>query len=472
MDKQNVSSVSASVPKPQRQRRQRRRRPRRQRAQKKNENMQVAVVKDPLRVELERAYGAMRRQRPIPNMASLMNHFNSAESLKWILRVLSPCHPLAPRPIGIPDTVGGLQMSIDQKLLISIPPPTYTTNKPAGATSWNVVIYIPPSQDQACWILRRWDGDNTDVTPWVLSGATTTSSPVWTSYDYQSFGTNYWSQWYYPEWQASGSYLSAVSMQSRRMYHGITCYLIANSMSDQGMITATQIAPGAQLTTKNYGTNQVADGEMLCCYPMPSVSSEGIYQLGDRCFEGEARKGIYMPLRMAEGTILMQPTQQLTRVAFVPRGGQGAYSPDQDLVAWQTHHAVMDNNFNAGIIRFDGLSATGQPGGDASIRLKIHCGLNFTPQVGSIYNNTATVVEKADEAAIAFVADVSDDLPLAFEASENDLGSIFGTIANVAKSIGNVAHPIASAIGDLNIPMVSPIAKAVSGVLNAFGFGR
>jgi len=429
-------------------------------------------MRDPLHVELVKMYSAMRRQRPLPNIEMLKGHFNSAESLKWILRVLSPCHPLAPRPIGIPDTVGGQQMSIDQKLLITVPPPTYTTNKPAGATSWACFIYIPPSQDQACWIARIWEGDNTQIAPYALSGATSTSSPVWTSFDYQSFGTNYWSQWFFPEWQESGSYLSQVALQSRRMYHGVTVHLIANSQCDQGVVTATQIAPGAQIRTWNYGDNIVADGEEILTYPFPPMSSENIYQTGDRCYEGLARDGIYMPLRMCEGTIMMQSTQQITRQAFVPRGGATGYSPDQQLVAWQTHHCVMDNNFNAGLIRFDGISATGQPGGNATLRLKIHCGLNFTPQTGSIYNNTATVVEKADEAAIAFVADVSDDLPLAFVAAENDLGTIFGKVADIAKSIGNVAHPIAGAIGDLNIPVVSPIAKAVSGVLSAFGFGR
>jgi len=263
---------------------------------------------------------------------------------------------------------------------------------------------------------------------------------------------------------------------ARVIWSGVTVELIASALNNAGIVTGALVGHGAEWgvvegadTTPPSapGTvRQLDNGQPLSRMASPMLQSSDLFETSEKCYTGSARDGIYMPRKMLAASMPMRSTNEMSPICILDRIGGGLDVPNSMQI---THHALIDTNWSCANVIFEGLSATGQPGGSASLRVKMLTGLNGTPQEKSNWSANATQVEAADLGAITAIADISDDLDIAYPAKFNDLSAILGPIMGVAKTIGGVAKPIASILGDMDIPVVSGIAKGIGSLLSGIG---
>jgi len=162
--------------------------------------------------------------------------------------------------------------------------------------------------------------------------------------------------------------------------------------------------------------------------------------------QAEAKSGSYMPCRPSDPTVEFTPTSEYRYVGYTNAGtALVQYVPPEGI----TPYDLWLRGWNVTVDNFMGLDMRG------NLRIKTREGLEMETSTGSSYGPFATPALPRDDMAMEVLREYSRCEPHAYPAEFNDLG----------KMIPEIIGGLASAIENLGIPIISPIAGGVRKVV-------
>lgn len=261
----------------------------------------------------------------------------------------------------------------------------WTQSAPAGTTnSWSYLFVAIPS-------------------PIMLTASTVTNdatTPVTTDY-----------YWYNNQISGSGAvgksttWLQAVNA-ARLVYYGVTLFMDAPALSDQGTMCGAQVQQTWKVTY-NLTTPTAA-------YNGPALGYDNLINLPG-AVQWVAREGAYVPIKLSSSN---QYIQQSTVYSY-----SGLTSP----TTAQTIPQILDGML--GVLSFKNLSV------NTSIRVTLRMGVEVQVPPSSPYSPFTRVPLMPDSDAITSYFTIASRLTDVYPASYNDWGKLWGVIKKVAGSV-------------------------------------
>jgi len=291
----------------------------------------------------------------------------------------------------------------------------------------------------------------------------------------------------------------------RHQFSSVTIHQIAAAVSDQGQVYAAQFPPMLRengMWVADGFQNEVGDSFVGRSFTtvLPSNESQ-MSAMAPGYYMGESREGVYLPLKLAgptqpfgcaqwcgptengaaqwyasTPTNTIQPGAMLQVAPFtngldVPWPYRYMYSSSVSAGFTTPTVLAMDTGFDntcIGVAIFRGLSGS-NTGFGTSLQLKTCNGLELvaTPEAADrVYaEHPAPYEPRALEAYYALCL----ELPDAFPASFNSLGSILDAIRSVASRVWNVVEKPITAVAGAAIPAAAAMLAQRYGVPIATG---
>lgn len=312
-----------------------------------------------------------------------------------------------------------------------------------------------------------------------------------------------WSKWvpvHMPVFQtgASGtaSTLDSMGLTSHRgMGKGLTMYLDAPALADQGRLIAGQIKPQVQkeeydfsLSSTTGASPQSGSGRFEGWGYYVPLSEDELVQQDPKCAQWHARDGCYIPHRFVQpkqdfvatnpGTLGHAPgSSDSTALAQVPLTGLWLMnepsttlelSHTMDMITGGTwtaalsglyDPAIMDwgysepENFYTSVTFFLGIS--NQASVQVKTRLHVEAEALGRNSASAPFSHQSPML---DRQALDLVAKVGQVQQHVFFAADNDLGSI---LASIGKILPGIVTPVADIVGSSGIPILGDIGKVV-----------
>lgn len=232
----------------------------------------------------------------------------------------------------------------------------------------------------------------------------------------------------------------------RRTYCGYTTAMSASDLYNEGVVVAGQWKADC---TKKPQVQSVTTGSVdvrnTWVYNYPPAFLQDIEQADEKKFDGEAKNGVYMPLRLWEPTVC--DTQSVEY--FNTRGVVNTDLPPEGIANEYDALNYFLKGWGFGVINYSGLDYK------ATIRISRVEGLELVPAQRSVYGPIATSAYADDNRAFQLAREITREQKHGFPSDYNDLGGMLG---NILAGIGN-------AVGNLGIPVISDIARPVGNIL-------
>jgi hypothetical protein len=235
----------------------------------------------------------------------------------------------------------------------------------------------------------------------------------------------------------------------RLAYYGVTVYLDAPALANQGSVVACQypcIPTIQSLTGPATQVGLATPSHLVVRYQAEDTPSyETIMQMPNS-YSGQFKEGLYLPLKLDsnhaqwrtqndlvfDGTGFAAPNANNRIVPILPADVGGLYpgttgiyyDPNTDLFGGATHYLPAINNLGA--IAFQGIS------GQASVRVVVRMGYECMVQPGTAYTSFIKVSPAFDPVAITSYFMISRQLKDAYPAEYNDLGKLWEIIKKAA----------------------------------------
>lgn len=410
-------------------------------------------------------------------------------------------HPADPVPglTGYPDESANPQamVSYNQAYQIEYPGTDYIDE----SETWNIQMIKLPNDAQSI-VMVAWAASTPSPPTQVWSFVFGSYGADGYAIDYQSHGRwNYVTvgeHKYAVRWQgvtgidfvnnSDGQVNGTVSRilqfadKWRPITSGLTVHLDAATLTDQGKLYAGQVScdnsqesvtlleavgepPENKPYTQNY--NKVD-------FPLTYAELTQDDHLG---LVTEARKGVYVPIRISDkenpyvptsynlantsatggrwtfedsvgtGMLRLGPWLNKSGQVTAVTNGQGLSIPSS-----------LSGHLMAAVVIFAGIHKT------SSLNMRSYGSLSVTCDRESPYAVFIQGAPVVDEQALRAAAMLSQHMPHAFPAEFNDLGKLWGVIKDVVKIVPGVAD----VLGGMGIPVVSDIANVVGGVAKMF----
>lgn len=394
-----------------------------------------------------------RGSRLLPEIEKRLERYGvTCPSRDWLIRAM---HPAGETPCpGFPDE-SAVQVMRPQFRTES------TISAPSGSPSWDLMlITIPGDVTMVYWGSGPAGTDFTgNVPPPGCFGGAITIQP---SAD-QPGSIGYLSSTAVA-YNVSTRRSTAFPQAFRHMYASMTLDLIAAAVSDQGEVYSAQFPPNWFVSSQAQacGTGNTVTGYINAAVPhkltLPLTESD-MALLAPDYYSGQARDGVYVPLRFAG------PTNPFVKQDVVPLFSGGPLEPgllvnENGLgslpvipfvglpsptagVSWISAipgamtGAGSDtglSKMNSSVTIFRGLAGSAGVF-PSSVKVKLCVGLELMPYTSTpdrVYAQPALAFDpRTLEAYYAAVVGMRD----AYPASYNGFGEILSTIAGVAKSV-------------------------------------
>lgn len=266
--------------------------------------------------------------------------------------------------------------------------------------------------------------------------------------------------------------------RTRAMYNGITVHLDAPTLADQGRLVAAQLPLemregtyqsgfAAKLAQDDIGET-TALSSPIQAYTLPQgfpYTESSLFQATPGAVVWEAREGVYIPLRFREPVHLFEADRIETLFSVVREDKttaaiQGTVFGNVPDAETRNLTVGVPNNMLSSIILIRGIDKR------ANLQVKSRIGLESLvegPTQVAPFQHASPILDKR---AIDQVTRLSQASPQAYPACYNDFSAILNTIKGV---ISGFVKPIAGALGDLGIPIISDVAGGINGIIGQLG---
>ena len=417
-----------------------------------------SMPKNPRATRKQKAAGFINRngQRYVIGKGNIADPRNIVASMgatgpgrSWAVRALHPCgEDLTGTLRGIPDRTSMPICCPEGRLFTNVTKPSLSVRtQPEGndfdwgkVKTWNLCIISLPS-DRGLIVLQANASDAfVDTNPaenasigvwnWVKPDATPSDSVTVASAACMILEV--------PVISSSTS-LESVAQSFRVDYFGVTTHLNAPALSNQGRVVAGQV-------TGNYHqpelTNPSAQAEVWDIHVL--MDQVQLTQTDVSVYNGEAKKGVYLPHRIAN------PVVNLKQIPKLPRNVRINPPSDGEIVGGDLGDtAFIDTDWLVGVQFYLGIDPA------ASVDVKVRLGLEFGVSFDSPWRPFVMKSPLLDQKALDVVATLAQSEPHAYEAKYNDLGKILNNIG--------------SGLGQMGIPIVSDVANTVTPIVSTIG---
>jgi len=289
--------------------------------------------------------------------------------------------------------------------------------------------------------------------------------------------------------------VAAGAWEWRRRYAGMTAYMTASALNDQGTVYAstfaTQYVRGGPVDGPTVGSQ--ASTCVSHAYNVP-LDETSLQQVSPKPYVAPARHGVYLPsrfldfdmrlvemIRTSDAMMCQGIDSATTQVSFLNSETAGAISTvgipclsrpllmeGNFLSAWPSYAWVNPANQTAGTQPLDSGHSGMTPGvmifrglsNAASITVRSYYGLELVPTIYSSFRQFCKPAPAYSEIALRTYAAVSHELQYAYPASYNSFGDLLGVIHKVASVL---YPPLRSLVS--SIPVVGKIATGVGDAL-------
>jgi len=370
----------------------------------------------------------------------------------WCVKALHPSDPLT-SVRGVPDQSAGPSTTENWQQQVTVPAPPDATS---SATSWDAKIYF--TDDPAYWgFIETSPNAGNGSTYSVVNAAMATMGAITATTDAITSATkgvcDSFTRW-------------------RRAYAGLTGYLVAPQLSNQGTITAAQYmvrptvlgspcrtagsADAKATKTGGAGAVNAGGNARILAHPLIAYRSTDLYDYDTlqgmpNAFVGQARDGFYMPLKLDSNHAAWHTRSDLVYdgsrydvvgdewvnptldVHTTEMGGAGLYnqvanpySGDGATVFHGWPHLLPCTSITGAII-FKGLSM------EASLLLQYRMGYECACLPGTIFAPYLKLAPVWDPAAVQSYFAIARELKDAYPADYNDLGKLWDVIKGAAR---------------------------------------
>lgn len=336
------------------------------------------------------------------------------EAGAWLQRHINPAHgPLGAAPIPDHTSVPSVVAEFRETLVLNTP-------TPGSTDTWNADFLVMPASNMfglhRAWSTTAGQGD-------TFAGLTSWAPP------------------------------SIVAGAYRFTHVGITIELVANALSDQGTVYAGQTNPNICLDVGQ----SLAAAAMAVAGPAPPQTTQTLVRDDPRHYQGLAKGGVYMPLKLAKPMVPYQQTVQTGRLIWRNEAG----TPFNVGVNGQAFGFTTNDlcTYNVGVILFRGLSST------ATLMVRTRLGIEATDAYTAWYPFVRPSA-MLDECALEAAALASQSTPNGYPASANDFWTILRAIGAALR--GRVSQRVADALAAIGVPILSPAAALAGDLMRAW----
>lgn len=279
----------------------------------------------------------------------------------------------------------------------------------------------------------------------------------------------------------------------RRRYAGITAYMTASALNDQGTVFASSFASGYQsgqaqfigINTADLYAAVTTSGLALVKtheYNVP-LDETALQLLSPKPYVAPARHGVYIPARFTGFDL--KPVEMYTSrepiattqnsVSFLAPSGNAAdnvpgvvvprFTNSQERVAWPSHAFTSPSTQAGGVSQLDSGHSDmtvqvaifrGLANG-ARITVRSYFGLEVVPRVSSTFRQFAKPAPPYSELALRTYSAVIHEMAYCYPASFNSWGDLLSVIHKVASFIYPAVRPLLS-----SIPIVGPAVRQLA----------
>lgn len=362
----------------------------------------------------------------------------------WAERALHPCSNTIGGASPIPDDSTALSATYETRDLLTLSRPSSITTD-----TWDFQIVTTSCPDLPILWRTRAAGAAFGAWTRVFEGPPSQAPGVFTL-----GGVNTATALVEPDISIVPQ-LARELVQYRATHLGITGVLVANSLTDQGTVTAGQFGNKPDLSTIQpitaaYSTAGGTNKQQIafCVYTDVPKSSEELIRLVPTAYNDEARAGFYLPVRYDDPIHAWTPqsSTEWNNAASNNRSKAGMpialsdagasfdmltdpiVSSDVDGVR-RVFTTAGPVNLQMGVVFMEGLDKA------ASIQIKLQAGLEVVAGTNSIAQSFMTEAPPADETAIKMVHELSRRMPVAYPHRYNSLGMLVPLIGKLAMTV-------------------------------------
>ncbi len=276
--------------------------------------------------------------------------------------------------------------------------------------------------------------------------------------------------------------LQAQPWEWRNRYRGLTCYMTASALYDQGTVFASSFSSTFVRSGPIVDPNVVSGGStpslaVVHAFNLP-LDETSLQLVSPKPYVAPARHGVYVPSRFldfdlspiefvknsdvvwpttsgvnflsnASGTPVPAITYpQFLNASGVPSWVSGAFT--EARVAGNSQMDTNQSGMTSSIVIFRGLA------NQARITVRSYYGLEIVPTNSSTQRQFAKPAPAYSEVALRTYAAIQHELAYCFPASYNSWGDLLGVIDKVAKVLYPVVSPLLS-----KIPVVGGVVKTI-----------
>jgi hypothetical protein len=344
----------------------------------------------------------------------------SPDTEQWVRTYLHP--PSASLKTGLPDWDVRPSFIANMKDAQQIAGP--------GGGSWNCLIHVPPTASDFSW---SWK--------WLTSGTAPDFTTTATQFQYQ--GNAVWQNY------------ASTCESHRPVAKSVTVELVANSLSNEGVVAAAQFRP------RRRDEQTGAAGALNKVYYISNFPSTpgAISELSPASYFGQARDGVFMPLTFTSAVVPYIDTSLFTTKVANVSDGAASTLPS----------GVTDQSaFTGGFILFVGLNSA------ATLYVKSDVSVQFQAGPGTAFAAMQLAGGEPSVEAIEWALTESMARADAYDASANSFGDFLETLRDaLGAAAGAAAEPVAGFLR--NLPggaMYAPAAgAALSSVARSWGGG-
>jgi hypothetical protein len=401
------------------------------------------------------------------------------QTLAWAARAVHPCDEKRTGALPIPDKTARTTCCPEYRFDTTLSAPAAFVGpdgKPVATNKWDCAIQCPDLIEAAAIVFMKpteitWDnwannyihrGDNAEWLPQALRFVQ------------------------FPE----GTSIAGVAEAWRVTHRGMTVHMDAPSINNVGMVYAQRWPEAWELVDHTIGSGETATQLPIAVAKTgPWLPRDMIARAGNT-YETNAIQNCYT---------VMFPAQQFDVVPYQAQAewaqqnaatkaktgwvngadGGGVVYPFphiSNLAAFATSvNGVQtfgyQGGWESGLQYWTGLAGAANAANTAApvanLVIKVRQGVELVPIASGPLSPFSVSPVPYNPAAIDFVTHVAQSAAMSYPGNYNDLGKIWGAIKSGLKQYG---MPIADAVANSGIPIVSDVAKIGQGIASFFGF--
>lgn len=398
------------------------------------------------------------------------------QTLAWAARAVHPCDEKRTGALPIPDRTARTTCCPEYRFdtTLSAPASYYMVAGTAVQTNkWDCAIQSPDLIECAAIVFMK--PSEVDWDTWSIK-LQLTENAEWRPQALRFVQ--------FPE----GTSIAGVAEAWRVTHRGMTVHMDAPSINNVGMVYAQRWPEAWELIEHTLGT-PATKIPLAVAKTGPWLPRDMIARAGNT-YENNAIENCYTPVFPAQQFSVVpyqaqgewaqqnQATKAVTGWINGEAGGGVVYPlPHLANVAFASESVLGVQTFGyqggweSGLQYWSGLAGAANAATTASpvanLIIKVRQGVELVPIAAGPLSPFSVSPVPYNPAAIDFVTHVAQSSAMSYPGNYNDLGKIWGAIKSGLKQYG---MPIADAVANSGIPIVSDVAKIGKGIASFFGF--